>query len=228
MTSLKPTEKPVLNLEKYQDPLKYRIAQTIIQHYDGKIGQEELDNLVMSQVQRVSMPVSQPYIPIHHGTQSYQTSSSSQLSAGVAGINWNALQNAVKSVNPGDQAPPVSSRPPVHPGDEEYDEASMQVNISCVQSSVSQSKKAKLSPELQVSEDSVASSPDLHHKLPARINQDHQDIHLYRFFSRKIYGSKIWNIKASTTCSTSISVCTTSSSSTSSSTVQSTRYSQSI
>ena len=133
MTSLKPTEKPVLNLEKYQDPLKYRIAQTIIQHYDGKIGQEELDNLVMSQVQRVSMPVSQPYIPIHHGTQSYQTSSSSQLSAGVAGINWNALQNAVKSVNPGDQAPPVSSRPPVHPGDEEYDDLSLEELTSLFQ-----------------------------------------------------------------------------------------------
>lgn len=133
MSSLKPTEKPVLNLEKYQDPLKYRIAQTIIQHYDGKIGQEELDNLVMSQVQRVSQPPPppQPYLPIQHGTQSYQTSS--QPSAGVAGINWNALQNAVKSVNPSNDPPPAVSRPPVHPGDEEYDDLSLEELTSLFQ-----------------------------------------------------------------------------------------------
>ena len=32
LSSLKPTVKPLLNLEKYQDPLKVRIAETIINH----------------------------------------------------------------------------------------------------------------------------------------------------------------------------------------------------
>ena len=59
---------------------------------------------------------------------------------------------------------------------EENEDDSMQVNISCVESTVSQSKKAKFSAELNVSDASVSTSPDLPHKLPARMrssqNQD--------------------------------------------------------
>ena len=49
----------------------------------------------------------------------------------------------------------------------------MQVDISCVESTVSQSKKAKLSAELNVADDPMSSSPDLPHKLPARMRSSH-------------------------------------------------------
>ena len=51
--------------------------------------------------------------------------------------------------------------------DSENEAASMQVNISGVQSRVSKPKKAKLSAELKEADDVMSSSPDLHHKLPA-------------------------------------------------------------
>ena len=44
MSTLKPTVKPTLNLEKYQDPLKVRIAETIISHFKGDISQVGLLN----------------------------------------------------------------------------------------------------------------------------------------------------------------------------------------
>ena len=56
---LKPTVKPILNLEKYQDPLKVRIAETIINHFkelapNGEdISQSHLDNLVLSEFNRI-------------------------------------------------------------------------------------------------------------------------------------------------------------------------------
>ena len=52
----------------------------------------------------------------------------------------------------------------------------MVVNISCVESRVSQPKKAKLSAELEIADDAFSSSPDLHHKLSARprTNQDQE------------------------------------------------------
>lgn len=144
MSSLKPTEKPVLNLEKYgQDPLRYRIAQTIIDHYSGKIGQEELDNLVMSQAQRIAMPPQAPppvHVPVPvHVPRAYQTSTSQPVQAPSANINWDALQNAVKSVNPPSSSSAAGpsnypkNNPPVHPGDEEYDDLSLEELTSLFQ-----------------------------------------------------------------------------------------------
>ena len=57
-SSLKPTVKPILNLEKYQDPLKVRIAETIINHFKEvapkeDISQSHLDNLVLSEFNRI-------------------------------------------------------------------------------------------------------------------------------------------------------------------------------
>ena len=67
-------------------------------------------------------------------------------------------------------AAPPSPALEVSIGDEDEENASMQVNISSVVCEVSQpKKKAKLSAESKLAEDSVASSPDLHHKLPARM-----------------------------------------------------------
>ena len=63
--------------------------------------------------------------------------------------------------------------------DSENEAASMQVNISGVQSRVSKPKKAKLSAELKEADDMMSSSPDLHHKLPAsmrpRTDQESDD-----------------------------------------------------
>ena len=48
-----------MNLEKYQDPLKVRIAETIINHFkelapNGEdISQSHLDNLVLSEFNRI-------------------------------------------------------------------------------------------------------------------------------------------------------------------------------
>ena len=58
LSSLKPTVKPLLNLEKYQDPLKVRIAETIINHFkevapNENISQSHLDNLVLSEFNRI-------------------------------------------------------------------------------------------------------------------------------------------------------------------------------
>ena len=69
-------------------------------------------------------------------------------------------------------APPSPSFEAAIVDDDENEDASMQVNISCVESRVSQPKKAKLSAELEIADDAFSSSPDLHHKLPARPRTD--------------------------------------------------------
>ena len=55
-------------------------------------------------------------------------------------------------------AAPPSPALEVSIGDDDNDDDSMQVNISCVESTVSQSKKAKFSAELKVSDASVSTS----------------------------------------------------------------------
>ena len=51
----------------------------------------------------------------------------------------------------------------------------MQVNLPSVVSKVSQPKKAKLSVELNEADDSMSSSPDLPHKIPARSEKESDD-----------------------------------------------------
>ena len=64
-------------------------------------------------------------------------------------------------------AAPVSPAIEVFVGDE-IEDASMEVNLSSNVTKVSQAKKAKLSSELNAVDNSISSSPDLHHKIPAR------------------------------------------------------------
>ena len=66
-------------------------------------------------------------------------------------------------------AAPPSPALEVSIGDDDNEDASMQVNLSSVVSKVSQPKKAKLSAELNEADDSMSSSPDLPHKIPARM-----------------------------------------------------------
>ena len=76
-------------------------------------------------------------------------------------------------------AAPQSPALEVYIADDENEDASMQVNLSSVVSKVFQPKKAKLSAELNVADDPMSSSPDLPHKLPARMrirpDQDSDD-----------------------------------------------------
>ena len=76
-------------------------------------------------------------------------------------------------------AAPPSPTLEVSIDDGENEDASMQVNISGVESRVSKPKKAKLSSGLNEADDLMSSSPDLHHKLPAstrpRPDQDSDD-----------------------------------------------------
>ena len=76
-------------------------------------------------------------------------------------------------------AAPPSPALEVSIGDDDNEDASMQVNLSSVVSKVSQPKKAKLSVELNEADDSMSSSPDLPHKLPAKMrtrpDQDSDD-----------------------------------------------------
>ena len=52
----------------------------------------------------------------------------------------------------------------------------MQVNFLSDVSSVSQAKKAKLSVEMKALDDSISSSPDLPHKIPARLRTKQDDV----------------------------------------------------
>ena len=76
-------------------------------------------------------------------------------------------------------AAPQSPALEVYIADDENEDAYMQVNLSSVVSKVFQPKKAKLSAELNVADDPMSSSPDLPHKLPARMrirpDQDSDD-----------------------------------------------------
>jgi len=96
----------------------------------------------MSQAQRITMPPQAPppvHVPVPvHVPRAYQTSTSQPVQAPSANINWDALQNAVKSVNPPSSSAAGPSNypknnPPVHPGDEEYDDLSLEELTSLFQ-----------------------------------------------------------------------------------------------
>ena len=55
---------------------------------------------------------------------------------------------------------------------EDTENASMQGNVSSGESQFSVAKKAKLSADLKSVDTFLSSSPDLHHKLPSRQNDD--------------------------------------------------------
>jgi len=149
---LKPTVKPILNLEKYQDPLKVRIAETIINHFkelapNGEdISQSHLDNLVLSEFNRIQEDAQQ---------QQQQLQGRHQEASSAGSGAW-GYDNAPSRDYAGHYQTVVPPSPPPAGNPQSTDASSSSINWDAIQHAV---KTVVTSPSAPSAPNSAAPLP---------------------------------------------------------------------